>query len=208
MTNWTDCRHSRQFVDSVDPSTVSRQLRSQVQSKVPGPARPRRRIRRGAATVLGSCLSAPPIRRPARFGRARAGVRRPARAGPRDARPRGRLRPEAARRPAARGAGVPEQLLRRDVEPRARRPSTSSSTPTSASSASACSCRPSRSWPRSLARREPLVTIESQTPVRDFDVFAFSVSFEWDYTERRDDAAAGRPASRAPPTAIAAIRSS
>ncbi|HYN09526.1 MAG TPA: radical SAM protein [Vicinamibacterales bacterium] len=32
------------------------------------------------------------------------------------------------------------------------------------------------------ARREPLVTIESQTPVRDFDVFAFSVSFEWDYT--------------------------
>jgi radical SAM superfamily enzyme YgiQ (UPF0313 family) len=32
------------------------------------------------------------------------------------------------------------------------------------------------------ARREPLVTIESQTPVADFDVFAFSVSFEWDYT--------------------------
>jgi radical SAM superfamily enzyme YgiQ (UPF0313 family) len=28
----------------------------------------------------------------------------------------------------------------------------------------------------------PLVTIESQTPVNDFDVFAFSVSFEWDYT--------------------------
>ena len=27
-----------------------------------------------------------------------------------------------------------------------------------------------------------LVTIESQTPVRDFDVIAFSVSFEWDYT--------------------------
>jgi radical SAM superfamily enzyme YgiQ (UPF0313 family) len=33
-----------------------------------------------------------------------------------------------------------------------------------------------------LATGEPLVTIESQTPVRDFDVFAFSVSFEWDYT--------------------------
>jgi radical SAM superfamily enzyme YgiQ (UPF0313 family) len=32
------------------------------------------------------------------------------------------------------------------------------------------------------SRREPLVTIESQTPVADFDVFAFSVSFEWDYT--------------------------
>jgi len=31
-------------------------------------------------------------------------------------------------------------------------------------------------------RRDPLVTVESQTPVRDFDVFAFSVSFEWDYT--------------------------
>ncbi len=28
----------------------------------------------------------------------------------------------------------------------------------------------------------PLLTLESQTPVRDFDVIAFSVSFEWDYT--------------------------
>src|SRR5262249_46380081 len=26
-----------------------------------------------------------------------------------------------------------------------------------------------------------LLTLESQTPVADFDVFAFSVSFEWDY---------------------------
>jgi radical SAM superfamily enzyme YgiQ (UPF0313 family) len=33
-----------------------------------------------------------------------------------------------------------------------------------------------------LSSREPLVTIESQTPVSEFDVFAFSVSFEWDYT--------------------------
>jgi radical SAM superfamily enzyme YgiQ (UPF0313 family) len=33
-----------------------------------------------------------------------------------------------------------------------------------------------------MARRERLLTIESQTPVADFDVFAFSVSFEWDYT--------------------------
>ena len=32
------------------------------------------------------------------------------------------------------------------------------------------------------ASREPLVTLESQTPVRDFDIVAFSVSFEWDYT--------------------------
>src|SRR5829696_4912756 len=31
------------------------------------------------------------------------------------------------------------------------------------------------------ASRAPLVTLESQTPVADFDVVAFSVSFEWDY---------------------------
>src|SRR5580765_1666652 len=30
-------------------------------------------------------------------------------------------------------------------------------------------------------RREPLVTLEYGTLVRDFDIFAFSVSFEWDY---------------------------
>src|SRR3954463_729983 len=33
-----------------------------------------------------------------------------------------------------------------------------------------------------LAGGAPLVTIESQTPVNEFDIFAFSVSFEWDYT--------------------------
>src|SRR5712671_2808440 len=32
-----------------------------------------------------------------------------------------------------------------------------------------------------LAAKAPLLTLESQTPVGDFDVFAFSVSFEWDY---------------------------
>ena len=32
-----------------------------------------------------------------------------------------------------------------------------------------------------LATKTPLLTLESQTPVGDFDVFAFSVSFEWDY---------------------------
>jgi len=32
-----------------------------------------------------------------------------------------------------------------------------------------------------VASRVPPVTIESQTPVSDFDVVAFSVSFEWDY---------------------------
>jgi radical SAM superfamily enzyme YgiQ (UPF0313 family) len=33
-----------------------------------------------------------------------------------------------------------------------------------------------------LASGAPLLTLESQTPVADFDVLAFSVSFEWDYT--------------------------
>jgi hypothetical protein len=33
-----------------------------------------------------------------------------------------------------------------------------------------------------LAAGAPLLTLESQTPVRDFDILAFSVSFEWDYT--------------------------
>ena len=32
-----------------------------------------------------------------------------------------------------------------------------------------------------LESRTPLITLESQTPVGDFDVLAFSVSFEWDY---------------------------
>ena len=33
-----------------------------------------------------------------------------------------------------------------------------------------------------LESRTPLLTLESQTLVRDFDVIAFSISFEWDYT--------------------------
>ena len=33
-----------------------------------------------------------------------------------------------------------------------------------------------------LASGAPLLALESQTAVRDFDVLAFSVSFEWDYT--------------------------
>jgi radical SAM superfamily enzyme YgiQ (UPF0313 family) len=32
-----------------------------------------------------------------------------------------------------------------------------------------------------VSSRAPLLTLESQSPVGDFDVFAFSVSFEWDY---------------------------
>src|SRR6059036_608465 len=31
------------------------------------------------------------------------------------------------------------------------------------------------------AAKAPLLTLESQTPVGDFDIVAFSVSFEWDY---------------------------
>ena len=33
-----------------------------------------------------------------------------------------------------------------------------------------------------LESRTPLLTLESQTPVSEFDILAFSVSFEWDYT--------------------------
>jgi radical SAM superfamily enzyme YgiQ (UPF0313 family) len=33
-----------------------------------------------------------------------------------------------------------------------------------------------------LASGAKIVTLESQTPVREFDIVAFSVSFEWDYT--------------------------
>src|SRR5919108_5427486 len=33
-----------------------------------------------------------------------------------------------------------------------------------------------------VASGAPLLTIESQTPVSEFDIVAFSVSFEWDYT--------------------------
>ena len=73
----------------------------------------------------------------------------------------------------------------------ASRRSTGCSTRRTTSSASGSSCRRSRSWPSCCASGAPLVTLESQTPVRDFDVFAFSVSFEWDYTNVLTHAAAG-----------------
>lgn len=41
---------------------------------------------------------------------------------------------------------------------------------------------PKQELPARIASRPGLVTLESQSPVREFDVFAFSVSFEWDYT--------------------------
>jgi radical SAM superfamily enzyme YgiQ (UPF0313 family) len=40
---------------------------------------------------------------------------------------------------------------------------------------------PKQELAEQVASKAPLLTLESQTPVSDFDVFAFSVSFEWDY---------------------------
>jgi radical SAM superfamily enzyme YgiQ (UPF0313 family) len=52
-----------------------------------------------------------------------------------------------------------------------------------------------------MASGGTLVTLESQTPIRDVDVLAFSVSFEWDYTNvltmLRLAGIAGRAADRA-----------
>src|SRR5690606_16876603 len=41
---------------------------------------------------------------------------------------------------------------------------------------------PKQELAEQLATGARLVTLESQTPVADFDVIAFSVAFEWDYT--------------------------
>ena len=41
---------------------------------------------------------------------------------------------------------------------------------------------PKQELQQQLADGSPLLTLESQTPVAQFDVLAFSVSFEWDYT--------------------------
>ena len=79
----------------------------------------------------------------------------------------------------------------------ASRRSTSCSTRKPTSSASGCSCRRRRELAAQLAAGAPLVTIESQTPVGEFDIFAFSVSFEWDYTNVADAAATGGHSSRA-----------
>src|SRR5262249_47384600 len=40
---------------------------------------------------------------------------------------------------------------------------------------------PKQELAEQIASKTPLLTLESQTPVGDFDVVAFSVSFEWDY---------------------------
>ena len=88
----------------------------------------------------------------------------------------------------------------------ASRRSTGSSTSWTTWCASASSCRRSRSCGAARRRRRRCCTLESQTPVRDFDVVAFSVSFEWDYTNVVYDAAAGR-ACRAAPTSAHRARS-
>jgi radical SAM superfamily enzyme YgiQ (UPF0313 family) len=41
---------------------------------------------------------------------------------------------------------------------------------------------PKQQLKEQLASRTPLLTLESQSLVREFDVIAFSISFEWDYT--------------------------
>jgi radical SAM superfamily enzyme YgiQ (UPF0313 family) len=41
---------------------------------------------------------------------------------------------------------------------------------------------PKQQLKEQLASKTPLMTIESQSLARDFDVIAFSISFEWDYT--------------------------
>src|SRR5262245_22225082 len=40
---------------------------------------------------------------------------------------------------------------------------------------------PKQELAAAIAARAPLVALESQTPVGEFDIIAFSVSFEWDY---------------------------
>ena len=41
---------------------------------------------------------------------------------------------------------------------------------------------PKQELAEQLSSGAPLVTLESQTPLSEFDIIAFSVSFEWDYT--------------------------
>ena len=56
-------------------------------------------------------------------------------------------------------------------------------------------------------RTSGLVTLESQTPVDEFDIFALSVSFEWDYTNVLTHCCAWREFHCAPPTARLTTRS-
>jgi hypothetical protein len=79
-------------------------------------------------------------------------------------RARSRLHPEAARRHAARGAGVPQHVLRRDVQPGFQTVYRLFND-TRTWCASACSCRRSRNCRRCCSRAPAAVTLESQTPI-------------------------------------------
>ncbi len=102
--------------------------------------------------------------------------------GARPPEPRGRRHPEAARRSSAHCTGVPQYLLRRHVESRLpdrvsplqreRRHGVRTRLPASETAVARRCFAPAFASPR----------LESQLPIADFDVLAFSVSFEWDYT--------------------------
>ena len=94
---------------------------------------------------------------------------------------RNRLRQKAARRSPARRAGVPQHLLGRDVEPRLPDGLPPVQRRRRHRLRARSSCRRSRSSRSCRDAGRRCVTLESQTPVGDFDVVAFSVSFEWDY---------------------------
>ena len=164
----------------------------------------RRRDRRAASWPAFTVVQQDNPRRPTAIGEQSTAVRTRRRAGARTSSPgaarpaphevlatartrtrhpleRSRLRPQAARRPAARGARLSRTPTGSGCRTSASRRSTACSTPKPTSSASGCSCRRSRNWPSCSAPRRRCVTLESQTPVGDFDVIAFSVSFEWDY---------------------------
>ena len=92
------------------------------------------------------------------------------------------VRTEAARQPAAHRARVSEHLLRRNVQPRLPDDLPPLQRPARHRLRTRSSCRRKQELQALLASGARIVTLESQTPVSDFDVFAFSVSFEWDYT--------------------------
>ena len=88
----------------------------------------------------------------------------------------------------------------------ASRRSTGCSTTWTTWCASGCFCRRSRSSRRSSASGSPLVTLESQTPVSDFDVIAFSVVVRVGLHEPGHDAAPGEAAAARRGAQRAAIR--
>ncbi len=106
----------------------------------------------------------------------------PARAGTRAPGEGGRLRAQAPRRAAAGGARVPEHRTSSGCPISDFRRCIPSSTQKTGSSASERFFRQRARWRRCGTRAAGWSPLESQTLVREFDIFAFSVSFEWDYT--------------------------